>query len=158
MKPARHSVCLQPRAGVPRRSSSIKCTSGPARRRDTTYLIKEQPRSVVAHASQHFHHRAQEANVKHGLGQLDVAKVTWRVLNITTVRRANDAAVHRSKPGIAESIELWTSIVISLTDFDLHHGVLPLQHPAHWCAAIGPFTLTREHKLRYTIQPHSDEH
>lgn len=86
---------------------------------------------MVAHTSQHLYHGGQEAYVKHGLGQLDMAEVAWGVLNITPIRRAYDATVHGSKPWITESVELWAAIVISLTNFDFDHRVLPLQHPAY---------------------------
>ena len=43
--------------------------------RAATHRVNEEPRAVVAHTPQHSYNFGEEPHVKHGPGQLNVAKV-----------------------------------------------------------------------------------
>ena len=58
---------------------------------------------MVTHTPQHLEHERHEANVKHGLAQLDVPKVTRAVQLGAAARAAQQTALRRAQPQIQQA-------------------------------------------------------
>ncbi len=92
-----------------------------------THLVDQQLRRVVADTAQHPDDGPQEADVVHGLGQLDVAEVARTVHGIGPVRRADGAAVHGAHAQVGQAARLGPALLIGVAGVDLAHRVLFLR-------------------------------
>ena len=82
---------------------------------------------MIAHATQDLDDCREEANVVHRLGQLDTAKVTWAVLAAAPTGTAGGTTtVHCAHLKVAETSNLWLSLLICLGILNCHNRVAPL--------------------------------
>lgn len=81
---------------------------------------------MVADAAQNLDHRLDKANVEHGLGELNVAKVAGAVLGACAVSGALGTAVEHAQTGVGWTTQLWPSLVIADGLVDVGDGIAAL--------------------------------
>lgn len=82
--------------------------------------------AVEADTSEDLHNCCDEANVIHRLGQLNVPKVTWAVLNACPISLTLESAVQCAHFEVAEATRLGFALFIRLADLNFDDRVSPL--------------------------------
>lgn len=82
------------------------------------YSIEEQLATVEADTSQDLHGLGEKANMKHWLSKVQVAKVSRTVSHIAGTRGATSVPVNAALPGVHQSTQLRSPILIHLRVLD----------------------------------------
>lgn len=72
-------------------------------------------------ASQALERHVDEADVKHGLCELDVAKMTRAALIIAEARQTRKVGAIRAKSAVNNALRLWLAVLVRLFVFDLRN-------------------------------------